>query len=121
LVEIATAPKQGDEGAPDAELVFAAEFVEGLADLHVGDAMLVLTWLHLAARDVLVVQPRDDVTRPRRGVFSTRSAERPNPVGVHRVDVRGIDGAIVRVSGLEAVDGTPIIDVKPVLGPAPER
>lgn len=121
LVDIAAAPKQGDEGAPEADLVFAAEFVEGLKNLHVGETILVLTWLHRATRDVLVVRPRDDETLPRQGVFSTRSADRPNPVGVHRVDITGIDGPTVRVSNLEAVDGTPIIDVKPTLGPVSER
>ena len=121
LVDLAAAPRQGDEGAPEAELVFAAEFAEGLRDLRVGDAILVLTWLDRARRDVLVVHPRDDVTRPQQGVFSTRSADRPNPVGLHRVDIAAIDGSSVRVRNLEAIDGTPIIDVKPALGPPSER
>ena len=121
LVDLRAAPKQGDEGAPEAELVFAAEFVEGLDDLRVGDTVWVLTWLDRARRDVLLVHPRDDVTRPQQGVFSTRSADRPNPVGLHRVEVMSIDGATVRVRNLEAIDGTPIIDVKPTLGPASER
>lgn len=121
LVSLAHAPKQGDEGAPRAELHVAAEFVDGLRDVRVGDVLVVLTWLHLAARDVLVVHPRDDRTRPPRGVFSTRSADRPNPIGVHRVLVTAIDGATITVSDLEALDGTPIIDVKPALGPVEER
>jgi tRNA-Thr(GGU) m(6)t(6)A37 methyltransferase TsaA len=121
LVELADAPRQGDEGGPDAELVFAAEFVEGLRDLQVGETILLLTWLDRASRDVLVVHPRDDVTRPQRGVFSTRSADRPNPVGLHRVVIRSIDGSTVTVGDLEALDGTPIIDVKPTLGPVSER
>ncbi len=121
LVDIAVAPKQGDEGAPEADLVFSAEYVEWLKNLDVGETILVLTWLDRASRDVLVVRPRDDETRPPQGVFSTRSADRPNPVGVHRVDITGIDGSTVRVSNLEAVDGTPIIDVKPTLGPVSER
>ncbi len=121
LADIGVAPKQGDEGAPEADLVVAAEFADGLRDLHVGETILVLTWLDRAARDVLVVRPRDDLTRQPRGVFSTRSADRPNPIGVHRVDIVAIDGTTVRVSNLEAVDGTPIIDVKPVLGPVGER
>ena len=121
LLTVTDAPKQGDEGAPAADLVFAAEFAEGLRDLQVGQAILVLTWLDRAARDVLVVRPRDDLARPPRGVFSTRSADRPNPVGVHRVDITAIDGTTVRVSNLEAIDGTPIIDVKPVLGARGER
>jgi tRNA-Thr(GGU) m(6)t(6)A37 methyltransferase TsaA len=121
LVDLGAAPRQGDEGAPDAELVFAAEFVAGLRDLRVGETIWVLTWLDRARRDVLVVHPRDDVTRPQRGVFSTRSADRPNPVGLHRVEVTSINGSTVRVRNLEAIDGTPIIDVKPTLGPASER
>ena len=121
LVDLGAAPRQGDEGAPDAELVFAAEFVAGLTDLQVGETIWVLTWLDRARRDVLVVHPRDDVTRPQRGVFSTRSADRPNPVGLHRVEVTSINGSTVRVRNLEAIDGTPIIDVKPTLGPASER
>jgi len=121
LVSVAASPRQGDEGAPDAELVFAGEFVQGLKDLHAGDTIWVLTWLDRARRDVLVVHPRDDVTRPQQGVFSTRSADRPNPVGLHHVEIMSIDGSTVRVRSLEAIDGTPIIDVKPTLGPASER
>jgi tRNA-Thr(GGU) m(6)t(6)A37 methyltransferase TsaA len=121
LVDLAAAPKQGDEGADPAELVFAAEFLQGLRDIRVGDDLVLLTWLDRAARDVLLVHPRDDLSRPQRGVFSTRSADRPNPVGLHRVVVTSIDGPTVTVSGLEAIDGTPIIDVKPTLGPFGER
>jgi tRNA-Thr(GGU) m(6)t(6)A37 methyltransferase TsaA len=121
LVDLSAAPKQSDEGAPEAELVFGAEFVEGLKDLHAGETIWVLTWLDRAARDVLVVHPRDDVTRPQQGVFSTRSADRPNPIGLHRVEISSIDGSTVRVCHLEAIDGTPIIDVKPTLGPARDR
>ena len=121
LVDLADAPKQGDEGGQIAELIFAAEFVDGLNDVHVGDAILLLTWLDRAARDVLVVHPRDDLTRPQQGVFSTRSADRPNPIGLHRVTVTSIDGSTLTVSDLEALDGTPIIDIKPTLGPVGER
>jgi tRNA-Thr(GGU) m(6)t(6)A37 methyltransferase TsaA len=121
LVDLADAPRQGDEGAPEAQLLFAAEFVDGLKDIRVGETLLLLTWLDRASRDVLVVHPRDDVTRPETGVFSTRSADRPNPVGLHRVVVTSIDGATVTVSDLEALDGTPIIDVKPTLGPVGDR
>ena len=121
LVDLEAAPKQGDEGAPEAELVFAAEFVEGLRDLHAGQTIWLLTWLDRARRDVLVVHPRDDANRPQQGVFSTRSADRPNPVGLHRVVVTSIDGSTVTVGDLEAIDGTPIIDIKPTLGPASER
>jgi tRNA-Thr(GGU) m(6)t(6)A37 methyltransferase TsaA len=121
LVETAAAPKQGDEGAPDAILVFGREIAEGLRDLRVGDEVIVLTWLDRAARDVLSVHPRDDLSEPEKGVFSTRSADRPNPVGLHRAEILAIDGMRIRVADMEAVDGTPILDLKPVLGPAEER
>jgi tRNA-Thr(GGU) m(6)t(6)A37 methyltransferase TsaA len=121
LTSLADAPKQGDEGAGEAQLVFDAEFAAGLRDIHVGDPILLLTWLDRAARDVLVVHPRDDLTRPPRGVFSTRSADRPNPIGLHRVVVTSMDGSTFTVRGLEAIDGTPIIDVKPPLGPVGAR
>ncbi|MGI5271575.1 tRNA (N6-threonylcarbamoyladenosine(37)-N6)-methyltransferase TrmO [Nonomuraea sp. CA-218870] len=115
LADRASAPKQGVEGAPEAWLSFDPAVAEGLGDLAVGDDVFVLTWLHLADRSVLAVHPRDDPRRPLTGVFSTRSADRPNPVGLHRVRVLAVEGLRVRVSGLEAVDGTPIVDVKPVL------
>jgi tRNA-Thr(GGU) m(6)t(6)A37 methyltransferase TsaA len=115
LTDPASAPKQGDEGAPEAWLAFAPEVVEALDGIHAGDEVLLLTWFHLARRDVLRVHPRSDVSRPEQGVFSTRSPDRPNPIGLHRVQIASIDGARVRVSNLEAVDGTPIVDVKPVL------
>lgn len=115
LVDPASAPKQGVEGGPEAWLVFDAEVAEGVGDLAVGDDVLVLTWLHLADRSVLSVHPRDDPSTPLTGVFSTRSSDRPNPIGLHRVRVLEVDGLRVRVSDLEAVDGTPIIDVKPAL------
>ena len=121
LVDVAAAPRQGDEGAPEAELVFFAEYVEGLKNLHAGETIWLLTWLDRASRDVLAVHPRDDQTRPQQGVFSTRSADRPNPIGLHRVEIVSIDGSTIRVSDLEAIDGTPILDVKPTLGPASER
>jgi tRNA-Thr(GGU) m(6)t(6)A37 methyltransferase TsaA len=117
LTDPAAAPRQGDEGAPEATLIFAPEVADGLRDLHPGADVLVLTWLHRARRDVLAVHPRDDLSRPETGVFSTRSSDRPNPIGLHRVTVVAVDGPRVRVHPLEAVDGTPILDVKPVLGP----
>jgi tRNA-Thr(GGU) m(6)t(6)A37 methyltransferase TsaA len=110
------APKQGDEGVPDAWLVFHPEMHPAIRDITVGADLLVLTWLDRADRDVLSVHPRDDANRPRTGVFSTRSPDRPNPIGVHRVSVRETAGLRIRVSDLEALDGTPILDVKPVLG-----
>lgn len=115
LTDRESAPKQGDEGAPDAWLVFEPAVVEGLQGISAGDRVIVLTWLDRAARDVLRVHPRDDLTRPLEGVFNTRSADRPNPIGLHEVEVLAIDGERVHVRGLEALDGTPIVDVKPVL------
>jgi tRNA-Thr(GGU) m(6)t(6)A37 methyltransferase TsaA len=115
LADPKTAPQQGFEGAPDAWLVFDPEVAEAMRDLTVGDDVFVLTWLHQARRDVLTVHPRDDPSNPETGVFSTRSQDRPNPIGLHRVRITAIDGQRVRVQDLEAVDGTPIVDVKPVL------
>ncbi len=121
LTERASAPHQGDEGAPDAWLVLDADVAPAMRDLAPGDDVLVLTWLDRAARDVLVTRPRDDPARPEVGVFSTGSPDRPNPVGLHRVRISAIDGTRVRVAGLEALDGTPVLDIKPVLGPVSER
>jgi tRNA-Thr(GGU) m(6)t(6)A37 methyltransferase TsaA len=115
LTDLAAAPRQADEGAPEAWLVFDPAVADGVRDLRVGDAILVLTWLDRARRDVLRVHPRGDTSRPQEGVFGTRSPHRPNPIGVHRVEITAVDGRRVRVNRLEAVDGTPIIDVKPVL------
>jgi tRNA-Thr(GGU) m(6)t(6)A37 methyltransferase TsaA len=115
LTALDAAPRQADEGAPSAWLVFEEEVREGLANLHPGDQLIVLTWLDRARRDVLVVHPRGDTSRPREGVFSTRSPHRPNPIGLHRVLVVGVEGLRVQVDHLEAVHGTPIVDVKPVL------
>ena len=121
LVDRASAPKQADEGAPEAWLVFEPAVREGLRDLQVGTDVLLLTWLDRANRDVLVVHPRGDLTRPETGVFSTRSPDRPNPVGLHRVTITAVDGTRVRVRNLEALNGTPVVDVKPVLDPGTER
>jgi tRNA-Thr(GGU) m(6)t(6)A37 methyltransferase TsaA len=121
LTDPAAAPKQGDEGAPDAWLVFEQRVADGLRDIGPGTELLLLTWLDRADRDVLLVHPRDDPNRPETGVFSTRSADRPNPIGLHRVAVRAVDGLRMRVAHLEAVDGTPILDVKPVLERRGER
>jgi len=121
LVDRADAPKQGHEGSPDAWLEFDPAVGEGLRDLRVGREVIVLTWLDRASREVLVTRPRDDPARPERGVFSTRSPDRPNPIGLHRVEVVTIDGLRMLVRNLEALDGTPILDVKPVLDPRAER
>ena len=121
LVDREAAPRQGDEGSPDAWLVFDPGVSEGLRDLEAGTEILVLTWLDRARRDVLAVHPRGDSRNPLTGVFSTRSPDRPNPIGLHRVRIESVDGTRVRVRNLEALDGTPIVDVKPLLGPIDER
>jgi tRNA-Thr(GGU) m(6)t(6)A37 methyltransferase TsaA len=116
LRDPAAAPKQGEEGSPPAELVFDASVTGALADVRVGDKLLLLTWLDRADRNTLRVHPRDDHTQPLRGVFSTRSADRPNPIGVHRVIVVSRPEPLrLQVRNLEAVDGTPILDVKTTL------
>jgi tRNA-Thr(GGU) m(6)t(6)A37 methyltransferase TsaA len=121
LTDRAAAPKQGDEGAPDATLVFEEGLAAALEGIEVGDELLLLTWFDRASRDVLRVRPRGDAARPEQGVFGTRSPDRPNPIGLHRVTVLAIDGPRVRVDRLEALDGTPVLDVKPVLGDVSER
>jgi tRNA-Thr(GGU) m(6)t(6)A37 methyltransferase TsaA len=121
LADLADAPRQGDEGAPEAWLEFSAPYREGLKDVSAGDELLIITWLDRAVRERLSVHPRGDRNRPPTGVFSTRSPDRPNPLGLHRVTVLAVDGLRIRVSGLEAVDGTPVVDVKPVLGAIEER
>jgi tRNA-Thr(GGU) m(6)t(6)A37 methyltransferase TsaA len=115
LKDLEEAPRQGDEGAPDAWLEVRASVVEGLAGIEVGDELIVITWLHQAQRDILKTHPRNDETRPLTGVFATRSPDRPNPLGLHRVTVREIAGERVKVGPIEAIDGTPVVDIKPVL------
>jgi tRNA-Thr(GGU) m(6)t(6)A37 methyltransferase TsaA len=121
LTELETAPLQGDEGAPDAWLEFTAPVTQGLVGITAGDRLIVLTWLHRARRDVLEVHPRGRLEAPLTGVFATRSPDRPNPVGLHEVSVLEIAGQRLRIAPMEAIDGTPVIDVKPVLGRADER
>ena len=121
LVDPATAPKQGDEGAPDTWLVVNPEVRAGMRDLTAGTEIIVLTWLDRARRAVLVVHPRGDPRNPERGVFSTRSPDRPNPLGLHQVLIVSIDDNKVLVRNLEALDRTPIVDIKPVLGPLGQR
>lgn len=118
LTDLSTAPKQGDEGAPEAWLVFEPDVRAGLDGLGPGDDVVVLTWLHRADRSALRVNPRGDRARPLQGVFATRAPARPNPIGLHRVRILERDGLRLRVGGLEAIDGTPIVDVKPVLKPS---
>jgi tRNA-Thr(GGU) m(6)t(6)A37 methyltransferase TsaA len=121
LAERSEAPKQGDEGAPEAWLAFDESVAAGLEGIAAGDELLLLTWFDRAARDVLQVHPRGDVSRGMHGVFTTRSPDRPNPIGLHRIRVIAVDGTRVQVADLEALDGTPILDVKPVLGRIDER
>ena len=115
LTDPADAPKQGPEGAPEAWLVLKPGVLDGLDGVEPGARVIVLTWLDRARRDVLRVHPRDDSSNPERGVFSTRSADRPNPIGLHEVEVVSIEGERVKVRPLEAVDGTPVLDLKPVI------
>ena len=115
LKELKEAPMQGHEGAPDAWLEVNASFAEGLVALAVGNEIIVITWLHKAQRDVLKVHPRDDESKPLAGVFATRSPDRPNPLGLHRVKILEIDGARLKVGPIEAIDRTPVVDIKPTL------
>ena len=122
LTDRDAAPKQGDEGAPLARVVFLPEYREAAGDLHEGDEVLVLTWLHLGPRDVVLsVHPRGDATAPREGVFSTRSPDRPNPIGLHAATIETVEENAIAVRNLEAIDGTPVLDVKPVLGGPNQR
>jgi tRNA-Thr(GGU) m(6)t(6)A37 methyltransferase TsaA len=122
LTQLEQAPMQGDEGAPDAWLELTSMAAPGLMGIQPGDELILLTWLHLAERDVLQVHPRGDINRPLTGVFATRSPDRPNPIGLHRVSVLEVAEWKLRVAPLEAIDGTPIVDIKPVLaGSASDR
>ena len=121
LTDRDAAPKQGDEGAPPARVVFRPEFREAAVDLQRGDEVLVLTWLHLGRRDVLSVHPRGDTSRPHTGVFATRSPDRPNPIGLHQVAIEAVEENAITVRNLEAIDGTPVLDVKPVLDRIDQR
>src|SRR6266508_404442 len=115
LKDRASAPSQGNEGAPEAVIEVEPSVVEGLEGIDAGDEVIVVTWLHEARRDVLKLHPRWDERLPLTGVFDTRSTDRPNPLGLHRVTVLGIVGREVKVTPLEAIDGTPVVDIKPVL------
>ncbi|HYG20167.1 MAG TPA: tRNA (N6-threonylcarbamoyladenosine(37)-N6)-methyltransferase TrmO [Ohtaekwangia sp.] len=114
LKNLEDCPRQEDEAAPGATLVIAPEFSEGIKDIQAGDDLLLFTWLHRADRKVIACQPRNDPHAPLTGVFSTRSPDRPNPIGIHYVKVVEIEGASIRVSNLEVLDQTPVIDIKPV-------
>jgi tRNA-Thr(GGU) m(6)t(6)A37 methyltransferase TsaA len=115
LRSIEAAPKQGPEGAPPAWIELDPRFAAALLGLAIGDRLILLSWLHEARRDLLQVHPRDDLSAPLKGVFSTRSADRPNPIGLHPVTLLAIEGLRLQVSPLEAVDGTPVLDLKPAL------
>jgi tRNA-Thr(GGU) m(6)t(6)A37 methyltransferase TsaA len=115
LKEPGEAPRQGSEGAPDAWIEVNASVADGLEGIEVGDDIIVITWLHKAQRDILKVHPRGDEAVPLAGVFATRSSDRPNPLGLHRVTVLSIAGKRVQVGPIEAIDGTPVVDIKPVL------
>jgi tRNA-Thr(GGU) m(6)t(6)A37 methyltransferase TsaA len=110
-----SAPRQGYEGAPDAWIEIGAPFADALRGIAAGDALIVLTWFHQSARDTLLTHPRNEISNPLAGVFATRSPDRPNPIGLHRVTVREIDGLRLKVGPIEAIDGTPVIDLKPVV------
>ncbi len=115
LTSCEAAPHQGNEGAPDAWLEVDATIAEGLEGIAAGNEIILITWFHRARRDILMVHPRGDKNRPLTGVFSTRSPDRPNPLGLHRVKVLEVTGNKVKVGPIEAIDGTPVIDIKPVL------
>jgi tRNA-Thr(GGU) m(6)t(6)A37 methyltransferase TsaA len=115
LTDPALAPKQGNEGSPNAAVVLETGVLEGLDGIRGGDRVILLTWLDRARRDMLRVHPRDDPANPQQGVFNTRSADRPNPIGLHEVEIVSIRDGRLEVRDLEAVDGTPVLDIKPVL------
>ena len=115
LTNLEAAPHQGDEGAPEAWLELTARVAQGLKGIRAGDELIVLTWFHRARRDLLQVHPRGRPEAPLKGVFATRSPHRPNPVGLHRVSVLEVAGNRLKVAPMEAIDGTPIVDIKPVL------
>ena len=120
LTDRATAPKQGYEGSPDAWIELEPAVLDGITDIRPGDQVIVLTWLHLADREVLRTRSRDDPANPETGVFSTRSPNRPNPVGLHLVEILAVDGPRLQVRNLEALDGTPVVDLKPLLPTIPD-
>ena len=117
LRHLENAPRQGSEGAPDAWLDVNPGLARGLSGIAQGDEIIVVTWLHRSDRDVLEVHPRDNPETPVAGVFTTRSSHRPNPLGLHRVTVREVAGNSLRIGPIEAIDGTPVVDIKPALNP----
>ena len=111
------APRFYTEGAPNARLELVARLLDAMDGIKVGDDIVIITWLHLANRETLKVHPRGDLNRPKRGVFSTRSPHRPNPIGLHRARVLAIDQNVVSIGPIEAIDGTPVVDIKCVVKP----
>lgn len=120
LTSLDAAPRQGSEGAPEAWVELDAAVADGLEGIAVGREIILITWFHKAHRDRLKLHPRKDKSRPLTGVFSTRSPNRPNPLGLHRVSVLEIDGHRIKVRPIEAIDGTPVVDIKPVLKQTPD-
>ncbi|HTV23091.1 MAG TPA: tRNA (N6-threonylcarbamoyladenosine(37)-N6)-methyltransferase TrmO [Polyangiaceae bacterium] len=114
LTALAAAPRQGDEGAPSARIELDPALRAGLDGVAAGDELVLLTWLHRSRRDVLTLHPRNDPSLPLTGVFATRSPDRPNPIGLHRVRVVAAEEGALLVEPLEAIDGTPVLDIKPV-------
>lgn len=115
IANVDDAPRFYTEGAPNAHLVLSSNYVDGTVQMKVGDEIIVITWLHLACRDVLNVHPRGDLSQPLKGVFCTRSPNRPNPLGLHRCTILAIHACSLHVGPIEAVDGTPVVDIKPVV------
>lgn len=114
LKNIDDCPRQADENAPEASIIIYAEFANGIRDIKPGDEILLLTWLHMGDRTVLETRPRNNRNAPLTGIFSTRSPDRPNPIGIHSVKVISIAGNEIKVDGLEVLDQTPVIDIKPI-------
>ena len=115
LADRRNAPRQGRDGAPNAVVEIDPHYRDALLGLSAGDSIILITWLHQARREVMQVHPGHDPLKPIRGVFATRSPDRPNPIGLHRVQILSIDGTRLSVGALEAIDGTPVVDIKPVL------
>jgi tRNA-Thr(GGU) m(6)t(6)A37 methyltransferase TsaA len=115
LKNIEDCPRQENESAPEATITIFPEYIEGMRHVEVGSEILLLTWLHLSDRSVLKTKPRNNPKAQLTGIFSTRSPDHPNPIGLHTVKVISVDDGKMKVSALEVLDGTPLIDIKPVI------